>query len=158
MDAHTCCDSTQRPHTLREFAEPRGQCTSSVLAETALSLGFAMAPAQVKCYGLVEDIRHKFHQTTESFIIVLTIHSIVGDHCLYTSQAARNTSNMSQSSPSAPTDGLFSKSGVVFSGLSVIIAMMALVVGLLQLRRYRQRHKPEIDRVYELEAAIPLVN
>jgi hypothetical protein len=61
-----------------------------------------------------------------------------------------------RSSDAAPD--FFNVSQALFACLSVIIGLLALIVGLLQLRRHRKRHALHAnDPVFELEANFPKV-
>jgi hypothetical protein len=65
---------------------------------------------------------------------------------------------VARSSPNTPPD-FFNVSQALFACLSVIIGLLTLIVGLLQLRRYRKRHVPnEESPVFELEAGYSRVS
>jgi hypothetical protein len=74
-----------------------------------------------------------------------------------TEEASRASAIITRSASEA-TDGFFDISETLFAGLSVLIGILALVVGLLQLQRYRrQQHLRDKDCVFELEASLPMV-
>jgi hypothetical protein len=59
---------------------------------------------------------------------------------------------VARSAPDSPPD-FFNVSQALFACLSVIIGLLALIVGLLQLRKYRRRQFSNgQDPVFELEA------
>jgi hypothetical protein len=60
---------------------------------------------------------------------------------------------------SSDTDpNFFNVSQVVFASASVIIGLLALIIGVLQLRKYRRRHLLQNrEPIFELEAYIPMV-
>jgi hypothetical protein len=61
-------------------------------------------------------------------------------------------------SPDSPPD-FFNVSQALFACLSVIIGLLALIVGLLQLRKYQRRHfLTEENPVFELEAGYSWVS
>jgi hypothetical protein len=65
---------------------------------------------------------------------------------------------VARSSPDTSSD-FFNVSQALFACLSVIIGLLTLIVGLLQLRRYRKRHVPnEESPVFELEAGYSRVS
>jgi hypothetical protein len=68
-----------------------------------------------------------------------------------------NVSSLSARSSDTSLD-LFNVSQAVFACLSVIIGLLALIIGVLQLRRYRRRPILQSqDPVFELEACYPKV-
>ncbi|KAF1850498.1 uncharacterized protein K460DRAFT_412195 [Cucurbitaria berberidis CBS 394.84] len=71
---------------------------------------------------------------------------------LLTRTFTQPTENASYSTTKVSHD-FFDISETLFAGLSVLIGCLALIVGLLQLRRYRKRHSLQSqDCVFELEA------
>lgn len=62
-----------------------------------------------------------------------------------------------RSSSKSPVS-FFEISQALFAGLSVIIGLLALVVGLLQLRKHRKRRRlQDKDLIFELEGCYPEV-
>jgi hypothetical protein len=67
-------------------------------------------------------------------------------------------SQLSARSSSRSPANFFDISQALFAGLSVIIGLLALVVGLLQLRNHcKRRLRQDEDLVFELEACYPEV-
>ncbi|KAH3905926.1 hypothetical protein HBI56_161970 [Parastagonospora nodorum] len=67
-------------------------------------------------------------------------------------------SQLSARSSSRSPANFFKISQALFAGLSVIIGLLALVIGLLQLRKHRKRRLPQDNNlVFELEAYYPEV-
>ncbi|KAF2846582.1 hypothetical protein T440DRAFT_471666 [Plenodomus tracheiphilus IPT5] len=54
---------------------------------------------------------------------------------IYNRFTLRSTSDQGSGDP-------FNKSGSIFAGLSVLLGALALLIGLLQLRKHRQRQGP----------------
>jgi hypothetical protein len=64
---------------------------------------------------------------------------------------------VARTSSDTPPD-FFNVSQALFACLSVVVGVLALIVGLLQLRRYRRRQElDEKNCVFELEAGLPVV-
>jgi uncharacterized membrane protein len=73
-------------------------------------------------------------------------------------EEASQVSTILTRSASEATDGFFDISETLFAGLSVLIGILALVVGLLQLQRYRRQQRiGHKNCVFELEANLPMV-
>jgi hypothetical protein len=74
-----------------------------------------------------------------------------------TEEASRASVIITRSASKA-TDWFFDIPETLFAGLSVLVGILTLVVGLLQLQRYRrQQHLRDKDCVFELEASLPMV-
>jgi hypothetical protein len=84
---------------------------------------------------------------------------ILPDPRLYPSFESGLNTNLivTRSSSDTPPD-FFNVSQALFACLSAVIGLLALIIGVLQLQRYRGRHSlHEEDPIFELEAGYPTV-